>query len=180
MANIILYIAVSVDGFIAPGDGSVAWLEPFQDVGHDYGYGEFMAGIATVVMGRRTYEQVLTFGEWPYAGKKSVVLTSRPLGPGAPEEVRAHGGDIGPLVEQLRGQQGDVWIDGGGEVVRPFVRAGALDRLELFVMPVLLGNGVRLFPDVDGATGLRLVDSHAYENGVVGLVYGREGSGGKL
>ena len=76
-SRIRLYIATSLDGYIATPDGDVAWLEPFH--AGDYGYDDFLKGIGTLVMGRTTFDQVLGFGAWPYAGKRAIVLTSRPV-----------------------------------------------------------------------------------------------------
>jgi hypothetical protein len=98
MTTFRLYIAVSADGYIATPDGGVDWLEPFQQ--HDFGYREFMATIGTVILGRKTYEQALGFGEWPYPGKSAIVWTSRPLIP-PPEGVEATS-DLGARIARRR------------------------------------------------------------------------------
>jgi dihydrofolate reductase len=162
-----VYIATSLDGFIATPDGGVAWLERFE--GQDFGYEAFAAGIGTIVMGRTTFEQVLGFGDWPYSGKRTVVLSAR-RDPELPHEARG-ASDAGALVHELRaGAGGDVWILGGARTIATFLELGAVDALELFVMPLLLGAGIRLFEPGTAAT-LRLTGTTTYPIGAVRLLY---------
>ncbi|MCZ7582649.1 MAG: dihydrofolate reductase family protein [Deltaproteobacteria bacterium] len=165
-----LYIAASVDGYIAPADGSVDWLKPFD--GEGYGYEAFMKEVSTLVVGRKTFDQMLTFGAWPHPDQDTYVLTSRPLGD-VPPRVHRWEDDAPSLVAHLRGASlaGDVWLVGGGLVVDAFLAMGAIDEIELFVIPVLLGDGIPLFPKNDRFAGLRLTDSTVYKNGVTRLVY---------
>jgi len=168
MARIHLYVAASLDGYIATPDGGVAWLEPFN--GHDYGYKDFLAGIDTVVFGRATYDQCLTFGTWPYPGKRSIVLSSRELGE-APDGVERWTGTVPDLVKELRGTERDVWIIGGALTQRAFLDLEAVDRMELFVMPVLLGDGVPLWPKTTMRETVILEDATRMEGDVVRLTY---------
>jgi dihydrofolate reductase len=162
-----VYIATSLDGFIATPDGGVAWLEPFE--GQDYGYQAFAAGIQTIVMGRTTFEQVLGFGAWPYGGKRTIVLSAR-RDPELPHEARG-ASDAAALVRELRaGSGGDVWVLGGGRTIATFLELDAVDSLELFVMPLLLGAGIRLFEPGTAAT-LRLGGTTTYPSGAVRLLY---------
>jgi len=170
-----LYVAASLDGYIAARDGGVAWLEPFKG---DYGYDAFFASIGTLVMGRATYDHARELGAWPYDGKPTWVLTSRAM-PGTPEGVEPWPWGIPKLVEQLRGGPGDVWLVGGGKAVRGFLEADGVDDIELFVMPRLLGDGVRLFEPTSAFAPLELADTHAYEDGVVRLRYRRVGDVGE-
>lgn len=143
MAKIVGYMAVSLDGYIADANGGVGWLDEFQTA--DTGYDAFIAGIRTVVLGRTTYDQVRDFG-WPYDGRRGLVVTSRALGP-APDGVMAWEKGIAALVEHLRAlSDGDVWVVGGARLQQAMLEADAIDRLDLFVMPVTLGAGVPLFP----------------------------------
>ena len=169
-----LYIAVSLDGFIAAADGGVDWLEPFFDA--DYGYDAFMQGIRCAVMGRLTYEQVLDFGEWPYPDHDVWVLSRSPLG-AVPPRTHVWAEDPASLVRHLRAQadEGDCWLIGGGQILRAFERLGAVDEYEIFVMPVVLGSGIPLFPDPFPAGRLQLQDVTAWENGAVRLLYVRAG-----
>jgi dihydrofolate reductase len=166
-----VYIAASLDGRIADGNGSVDWLDPYP--GEAYGYDAFIAGIGTVVMGRTSFEQALAFGEWPYPGRRSIVLTHRPARAPAGAEVEIRAGDVAALADELAHASSDgrdVWIMGGGNVIRQFLDAGRVDRLEIYVVPVLLGAGPPLFPD--GAPhDLALEAATALAGGVARLVY---------
>jgi dihydrofolate reductase len=168
VARFRLYVAVSVDGYIATPDGGVAWLESFTS---DYGYDAFFASIGQLVMGRATYDQVRELGAWPYEGKPTYVLSSRAI-TDAPPGVERWPWGVPKLCEQLRAKEsGDVWIVGGGKTVRGFLEAGTLDEVELYVMPRLLGDGIRLFEAAESFFTLNMVDTHAYPDGVVRLRY---------
>lgn len=167
-----LYIAVSVDGYIAPPDGSSAWLADYD--ANQYGYADFIAGIATVVMGRASYEEALGLGDWPWPGRRCVVLTSRRIAPPPGADVEARAGDVVELASELKqASGGDVWLLGGAKAARPFLAAGLVDRLELFVIPVLLGDGIRLFEPGLPQRGLRLEKAQSHQKGVVELAYVR-------
>ncbi|TCK28955.1 dihydrofolate reductase [Ancylobacter aquaticus] len=165
------FIAASLDGYIADREGGLDWLTPFDDV--DSGYGAFIADIGTVVLGRATFETVAAMpGDWLYAGKRAVVVTSRPLAD-APAGVEAWHGGVPALIAHLRDMPNEiVWVVGGGGLQSAFIAAGALDRLDLFVIPVLLGGGVPLFPpEATPARRLALVETESYANGMVRLRY---------
>ncbi len=168
---------MSADGFIATADGGVGWLAQFQ--AHDYGFDAFFGAVGAVVMGRATYDQVVGFGgPWPYAGRPTVVLTSRPL-VHPPAEVEPWSGPVGPLAERLRGGSGgDVWVVGGAKAHRAFLDAGAVDRIDLFVMPILLGAGMPLFESGGGPHALALDHATPLAGGAVHLAY-RVGAGGQ-
>ncbi|MCG8547050.1 MAG: dihydrofolate reductase family protein [Alphaproteobacteria bacterium] len=169
------YVAVSLDGYIATADGGVAWLDPFN--GEDFGYEAFLSAIGTVVLGRATYDQVLGFGAWPYRGKQGYVVTSKTLSD-PPDGVQAHHGGIGDLARRLRAEADeDIWIVGGGRTAAGFLAAGALDRIELFVMPVLLGTGIPFLPAGANAANLSLIASEPAPRGVVKLTYSVESAG---
>lgn len=163
------YLGISLDGFIARQDGAVDWLEQFG--ADDYGYDAFFAEIGTIVMGRGSYDAVLGHGEWPYAGKRTLVVTSRPLD-NPPRGVEARAGDFPALVSELRAAEGgDVWVFGGGRLLNGFRRQRAVDTFELGVVPVLLGDGIPLFPQGAGEARLTLRDHKAFRDGVVLLTY---------
>lgn len=177
---VVIYAATSADGYLAPVDGSVSWLEDFggEGGGDDFGYDEFFGGIGSIVVGRTTYEQVRGFGAWPYEGRPTVVLTSRADAPteGAPEGVRFEAGtDLPWLVQQLQEEAPGraTWLLGGGAVHQAFLAAGLVTEIWAHVMPVLLGDGIRMFPAAYPSQPLTLVESrtHPSGRGVVALRY---------
>jgi dihydrofolate reductase len=163
-----VYIATSLDGFIARPDGGIDWLNPMMQAGEDYGYQRFFASIDAIVFGRKTYETALGFDPWPYAGKRCVVLTHRPIDARHGEE--RHDGPLAELVDRL-GAEGvrRVYID-GGEVIRQFLAAGLVDDVTLSIVPVLLGEGLPLFRG-GAERWLRLVESRSYPSGLVQIEY---------
>lgn len=164
-----VFIAKSLDGFIARRDGALDWLGSFQSSGEDYGYAEFSASVDALVIGRNTYDVVLGFGAWPYSGKRVIVLTHRPLVAKNGEEPFA--GDVCELVDRLsREGVKRIYVDGGA-VVQQFLAAGLIDDLTVSIIPVLLGEGVPLFGKTERDIGLRLVESRSFPNGLVQLEY---------
>lgn len=168
-ARFVVYIATSVDGLIATSDGGVDWLEPFH--GQDFGYEAFFADVATIVMGRKSFEQVQGFGRWPYQGKRTFVLAGqRP--DNLPEQTEHWPGALSGLARHLKTHSGTIWILGGARTVRGFMDLNAVDRFEIFVMPLLLGDGIPLFERSRHRASLRLETSKAFPSGVVHLSYG--------
>ena len=170
MATIRGYIAASLDGFIADRDGGIDWLKPYEEL--ELGYGEFVAGIRVIVMGRRTYDQIMSFGGgWPYARQQCLVVTSRALND-APDNVHAWHKGIPALAGHLRALKGgDVWVVGGAMLQSALLDLGALDRLELFIMPVLLGRGLPLFRRLVNLRRVDLQSAQGLAGGVVKLDY---------
>jgi dihydrofolate reductase len=168
--RVVYYAACSLDGFIATRDGGVEWLSGFGSA--DGGYDEFFAGIGSLVLGRKTFDQVLGWG-WPYGSKPSAVLTTSPLPDDVPESVFASAGDNLPgLVERLRAKApGGVWIVGGSETAGAFLRAGALEELQLAVIPIILGAGIPLVDENAGGRRLELRGTETRSNGMVELLY---------
>jgi dihydrofolate reductase len=163
-----VYIAMSLDGFIARADGGLDWLTPMMEGGDDCGYRAFMGSVDAIVFGRKTYETALGFGAWPYEGKRCVVLTHRPL-------VARHGEEpcatpLPELVERLGAEGvGRIYVD-GGEVVRQFLAAGLVDDLTISIAPVLIGDGIPLFRG-GVERWFSLVESRSLATGLVQLVY---------
>lgn len=167
-----VFIACSLDGFIAgPGD-DLSWL-PDPDPSEDYGYADFMAATAALLMGRTTYEVVAGFeGDWPYGDVPVFVATTRPLTPAAPT-VRAVAGAPADLLATLdtAGVHGAVYLDGGA-LIRQFLDAGLLDEATVTVVPVILGAGSPLFAGAEGRHALTVQDATAYPSGLVQVRYG--------
>lgn len=165
------HVAMSLDGRIARPDGGVDWLEPYPV--EDFGLEAFYARVDTILMGRGTYDVARRLGPWPYGDKPVVVLTSRPL-EAPPPGVEARAGDPSAIAAALEARgDGLVWLMGGGQVVRDFAAIGRLDVLEMAVIPVVLGEGVPLFPAGMAALRLRLVRCAARTGGALHVVYER-------
>lgn len=170
MAEFHLFIAVSLDGFIATPSGGVEWLNPFE--AEDYGYDAFLQDMDSLVMGRFTYEQIRAGRVWPYLGKPCLILTSTALNPPVPELVEPWFGGTRDLIAGLRRMPGRVWVVGGARTIHAFLMAGAVDRLAVFTMPLMLGNGIRLFPPGPPPRRLRLLECRSWDNGSVLCRYG--------
>ena len=167
-SDVVAYLAVSLDGFIAESDGTVGFLDEFGS--EEFRFHDFIASIGATVMGSTTYEQVLGFG-WPYGDMPTLVLTSRKLDTPHDATVTFSSDRTGTAIEAFAADTDErVWIIGGGRVVTAALQAGVVDTLELYIMPVALGQGIPLFTEpCEGP--LTLIESHAFSNGVVKLVY---------
>lgn len=181
MRNVILYIAVSLDGYIAAPDGSVAFLDDFQDeaVG-DYGYQDFVSGIDTCLMGSNTYKAILGFGfPWPYMDQDTYVVTSNPqMEIDSPKTTRVVGNvveTIQRLKQETTGK--DIWLVGGGQMVQYALNADVLDQMILSITPKLLGEGIRLFPEKSLGSAWELTHQQAYETGMMVLTYTKRKAG---
>lgn len=164
-----LYVATSVDGFIADHEGGVDWLDNFEP--SNYGFDEFTADVGVVVMGRRTYELVRMMGVWPYAGKSVLILTSRPLRD-LPPGTGLVGDGIAAAIAKARGMTAkDIWIVGGTVTMRSALEAGLVDRAELFIVPVLLGSGLTLLGSLSRRKELSFDNVETFPDGVVKLAY---------
>ena len=169
MRKVCLFIATSLDGYIAGPSGEIDWL--FSD--EDYGYKEFYAGVESIVMGRKTYDQCLLFDEWPYPGKEAHVLTRNPQHR-SDLRVSFTSDPVPVLVGRLQlGGEGKIWLVGGGEVNRLFLEHDLVDELIVSVHPTVLGSGI---PLVAGATiprSFRLCSTRSFPSGLVQLAYER-------
>lgn len=165
-----VFIATSLDGFIARADGGLDWLPP--DGGEEHGYTAFIASVDAIVIGRNTYETVLGFGSWPYAQKQVVVLTTRPAAkPPSGAKVDFMSGAPHEIVAQLatRGMK-HLYIDGGVTIQR-FLDAGLIQRMTITTIPVLLGRGIPLFGPVARDIRLEHVATRTYAGGMVQSEY---------
>jgi dihydrofolate reductase len=165
-----VFIATSLDGFIARPNGALDWLP--ADGGEPHGYTEFMATVDAIVIGRKTFETVLTFGAWPYK-KPVVVLSTRPSEVVAPEGAvcDAMAGTPQEVVTRLheRGMK-HLYIDGGVTIQR-FLEAGLIQRLIITRIPVLLGSGIPLFGPLSRDIRLEHIATRSYRSGLVQSEY---------
>ncbi|MBL8061946.1 MAG: dihydrofolate reductase [Anaerolineales bacterium] len=163
-----VYIATSLDGFIARQNGDIDWLPAGESGDGDFGYAEFMASIDLIVMGRNTFEKVLSFGEWPYA-KKVLVLTSRALTltPNLTDKVEALPLQPRDLLHELerRGIR-HIYLDGGVTIQR-FLREGLVSEMIITTIPILIGEGLPLFASLGRDIQLELLESQSFKNGFV-------------
>lgn len=170
-----VFIAVSLDGNIARSNGSIDWLTGLAPPtgGEDYGYLAFMKAVDTIIMGRKTYETAMSFSNWPYKGKQTIVLTK--TGVTIPTElqkvVRISSDSPKVIVEKLEdsGSAG-VYVD-GGQTIRSFLQAGLIDEMTITWTPILIGNGIPLFGEMGNDVELNLVRSRSYTNGFVQSTY---------
>jgi dihydrofolate reductase len=164
-----VFIATSLDGYIARPDGTFDFLSIVERPDEDYGFADFFASVDALVIGRNTYETALAFPEWPYAGKRCIVITHRATPSVHGEQFFA--GAPTALVEQL-GLSGAqrLYVDGGA-VIRQFLADNLIDDLTLSIVPVLLGQGIALFGPEVPERRLRLDSSKSFESGLVQLYY---------
>jgi dihydrofolate reductase len=162
-----VFIGTSLDGFIARPNGDLDWLP--EDGGEPHGYNELIASVDAIVIGRKTFEKVLTFGAWPYGDKRVVVLSSRPVdlstaGGGVVEQMA---GPPSEIVSQLAASGAQHLYVDGGVTIQGFLRAGLVQRLIITRVPVLIGNGVPLFGTLPRDIRLRHVATRHYPSGLV-------------
>lgn len=163
-----LFIACSLDGYIAGPNEEIDWL--FHDA--DYGFMAFMASIDTVVMGRKTYDLSLSFSKPPYPGKECWVFSRR--NKGKDKYATFVRGGVRAFMRKLRARPGkDIWLAGGGEIVKAFLAAGEIDWMGIAVHPIVLGAGIPLFPAGSARTDFKLIGVQSHPSGLVQLEYGR-------
>jgi len=171
-----VYIATSLDGFIATSDGGLDWLEEIPNPEQsDYGYAEFLKSIDAIVMGRNTFEKVITFGQWVYA--KPVFILSNSLTK-LPEELLGKAeiirGDLKEIITQLH-QKGykNLYID-GGRVIQSFLQEDLIDEMIITLIPILLGKGFPLFGELEQHLRFRYKATEVYNNNLVKNHYIRD------
>ena len=176
MRKVILYIAVSLNGYVADSKGSVDWISGQDETAEmEDTFTPFFNGVDTVIMGRKTYHQVVTElspDQWPYEGAVTYVLTHHPDMDDT-ENIRFRNMDATRLVEELKRQPGkDIWICGGAELAQQLISNNQIDLYHLAVIPVLLGDGIRLFSSNGRKVDLKLIGTKEY-NGIIEMMYRR-------
>ena len=171
MTEVIYYVAISIDGYIATSDGGVDWLAPFNESGEDYGYSEFYESIDAILMGSRTYEQILSFGDWPYESMPCWVFSSRQLDISQPEvhlTNREPKEIVALLTEHGRSR---AWLVGGGALASSFRLVGLINEYVVSVIPTVLGAGIPMFTPGSPKKLLKLVEFKQFNSGLVQLRY---------
>jgi len=173
MRKVVLYIAMSLDGYIAKEDDNIDFLSLVQTSGEDFGYADFTSGVDTVIWGRKTYDKVLSFGvEFPHTDKKVWVFSRARSGK---DEHVEYFNDVRALIHRLKQQPGkDIYCDGGAEVVHELLRYSLLDRLVVSVIPHLLGSGISLFKNGRPEQPLTFKRSVSFPSGLVQLWYDKK------
>jgi dihydrofolate reductase len=173
--SIHVFIATSLDGFIATSDGGVEWLDEIPNPEHsDFGYVRFMSGIDALVMGRNTFEKVLTFGSWPY--DIPVFVLSKSLSR-VPERIEGNveivNGALRPLIERLA-QRGfrNLYVD-GGKVIQSFLEEDLIDEMIITRVPILLGDGVPLFGKLTKRLQFKHLKTETFNETLVQSTYTR-------
>lgn len=171
MVHVILYIATSVDGYIARPDGAVDWLSVSEQAGEDYGYAEFYDSVDALIMGRNTYEFCTAVEEWPYPGKPSFVFTGRSL-PTQRSDVAVLTGDVRQGLRAIADQgYRTLWLVGGGQLIQAFCQHNLIDEFMIFQIPILIGTGISLFQEFPHDIPLKLISTTSYPSGVVRMNY---------
>jgi dihydrofolate reductase len=167
----IVYMAVSADFFIARPDGDFSWLDRPRPKGN-YGMPEFYRSIDTCVLGRKTYDLAVKFGQADgYAGKKNYVF-SHTLSKAASPKVTVINEDVGVFAERLRSEKGKhVWLVGGGELVASFLDTAQVDEFIIHVIPKMIGEGIPLVAPRHRNLPLKLIATKKFPDGVVRLHY---------
>jgi dihydrofolate reductase len=170
------YFAASLDGYIAKADGSIDWLDSASaavPAGEDCGFQAFMNTVDTLVMGRKTFEQILSFGEWAYGATPVVVLSRKPLETPAtvPDSVSHSSESIDELCDRLEGEGVEhIYVDGGA-TTQSFLAAGRLNEIIVTVIPVLLGGGISPFGRLETEVKLSLLGVEEFDFGFVQMRY---------
>lgn len=172
--KVILYIATSLDGFIAKPNDDLSFLEIVAQEGEDYGYSNFIETVDTVIIGRKTYDWVINaVSYFPHADKNSYVITrtSKPdIG-----KVKFYTGNLKTLVTNLKAEAGkNIFVDGGAEIVNALMKDNLIDEFYISVIPVFLGEGTRLFKEGRPEQQLKLISTKQFGKGLVQLHYVRE------
>lgn len=176
MRKLALFIAASLDGYIAGESDDLSFLKRVEKEGEDYGYAAFTADVDTIVIGRRTYDWVVReIGPAHYDnGQRDVyVITGRKKEPTG--KTTFYNGNPAELVRRLKNEKGKtIYCDGGAELINALLKEDLVDEMTISVVPVLLGNGIRLFKDGRPEQVLELVRSNTFDTGLVQLNYRRK------
>lgn len=166
-----VFVGTSVDGFIARANGDLDFLP--VDAGEPHGYDQFIAGVDTIVIGRKTFETVMSFPAWPYGRKRVVVLSHRKLKlpkPGHGKVEQMSGTPRQVLARLAASGARNLYLD-GGLTIQSFLRAGLVDRLIITRVPVLIGQGIPLFGTLPRDIQLQHVSTRRYSSGLVKTEY---------
>ncbi len=165
-----VFMATSLDGFVARRDHSLDWLMKQNTEGEDQGYNDFIAGVDGIIMGRGSFQNVLTFDQWPY--EKLVIVMSKSLTQDdVPKDlsgkVRVTTLEPKELMELLEAEGWKHAYVDGGKIVQSFIKAGLIEDITVTIIPILIGDGLRLFGEINGDIDLSLLESRSFQSGLV-------------
>lgn len=171
--KVILYIAASLDGYIAKPNDDLSFLSIVQKDDEDYGYSVFINSVDTVISGRKTYDWVMKqVPVFPHADKNTFIIT-RNAKPSI-GKVNFYSGSLKELISKLKSESGkNIFIDGGAEIVHELLKENLIDEFIISIIPVLVGSGIKLFKDGRSEQTLELVSVKKFEKGLAQLHYKR-------
>lgn len=173
MRQVLLYIATSLDGKIARKDHSLDWLPMPEEGGEDYGYKDMLDSVDTLIMGYSTYEVCVNLGEWPYKGLTTYVF-SRSVDKTVIPDVTLVTEDPVTFTQNLLSTEGrNIWLVGGGDIIRQLHDAGLVDKYMIATIPVIIGEGIPLFSSIQQEQKLTLEHYKAYDDGLVMAHYSK-------
>ncbi len=173
MRKLSVFIAMSVDGYIAKPNDDLSFLNMVEKEGEDYGYSDFINTIDTLIVGRKTYEYVLkNIGASHYDnGQRDVYVITRTARPHVGRTI-FYSGDLVNLIAELKSGKGkNIYCDGGAEIINELLKQNVIDELIISVIPILLGAGTRLFQEGRPEQLLKLITTKTFETGLVKLHY---------
>lgn len=175
MKKLSLFIATSLDGYIAKPNDDLSFLKLVEKEGEDYGYTAFTENIDTIILGRKTYDYVLReIGTSHYDnGQRDVYVITRTARPGA-GRTTFYNGELTELIKRLKSAGGkNIYCDGGAEVINELLQHDLIDEFIISIIPILVGNGTKLFADNRPEQQLEFVNAKTFETGLVQLHYRR-------
>ena len=177
MRKIKLYIASSIDGYIAYSDGGLDWLSEYPITPEsNYGYDTFFDSIDSVIMGGRTFRDILNIdGVYPYKDKLSYIITRNKNSQTVTTNVQFLSDNIIEIIASLKEQQGkDIWLVGGGEISSMLLDSNLVDEMIITYIPKILGDGIPLLPKMKVEPKWKWLNSRSYDNGVLSISYTKE------
>lgn len=175
MRKIKLYIAASIDGYIANIDGGLDWLSAYPITPElDYGYDLFFNSVDSVIIGGRTYRDILNMDViYPYKDKISYIITRNKMN-NTKENIHFISDNIIETLSEIKKQKGkDIWLVGGGEIISMFLDSDLIDEITITIIPIILGSGIPLFPNTAKESTWKLYNNHSYSNNVLQVEYHR-------
>ena len=169
--KVILCIAVSLDGYIAKPNDDLSFLSMVEQEGQDYGYADFIKTVDAVIVGRKTYDKVISMGfDFPHTDKDTYILTRTPR-PNV-GSLKFYSGDLKALIVKLKSKQGkNIFCDGGAEIVNELLQGALIDEFIISIIPILVGGGTKLFKDGRPEQKLDLISVKSYDTGLTQLHY---------